>query len=92
MYKKNRYDTELVDEWKCTILTLLEQLGVSNTRSTGGIDDVECHQDILLAYPQGYRFYQKNSFKVFACVASKYHEDQSSPTSFLLQEVEIWTM
>ena len=62
MYKKNKYDTELVDEWKCTILTLLEQLGVSNTRSTGGIDDVECHQDILLAYPQGYCLYQKNSF------------------------------
>ena len=62
MYKKNRYDTELVDEWKCTILTLLEQLGVSNTRSTGGIDYVECHQDILLAYTQGYCFYQQNSF------------------------------
>ena len=53
MYKKNRYDTELVDEWKCTILTLLEQLGVSNTRSTGETDYVECHQDILQAYPQG---------------------------------------
>ena len=62
MYKKNRYDTELVDEWKCTILTLLEKLGVSNTRLTGGIDYVECHQDIFLAYPQGHCFYQKNSF------------------------------
>ena len=34
----------------------------------------------------------KKFFLIFACVASKHHEDQSSPTSFLLLEVEIWTM